>query len=494
MKRDPWTRNRLWLCSLALLVMLAAVVRCAVNPVTGENQLMLVSEQQELEIGNQTYPNALWAGEGGGGEFKDEQAKQYLTQVVKRIAAVSHRPNLPLTFVIQNSSVPNAWAIPGHVAITRGLLAGLDNEAEFAFVMGHEIGHVSGRHSASQMSWGMVTQLGLGLAGLAVTESDYGDALIGLGNVGASLLLLKYSRNDELEADRLGVEYMTKLGYDHRAALSAHQNLQRVSDEYMRSLGQKSQERSFFEDLLSTHPRTSVRIEEIQEIIRRSPAARVSGDGVNRQYFQSMTAGVRRANRTYTDYYDRAARALQAKNIAEANNLLSRAIAADRYQAAFYALEGFVLMRAKNHQEAERYFNGALSLDRDYQPGLRGMGMLNYAKKNYTESVRYLQRSAALFPQDMASRYYLGMSHYQRGAHKEAIPHLAAFADAKPKHGSVHAVLGDCYERTNDLASAYRQYAMQLQVAPNSDVGKAAAARFSAIKPIVEKQNAPKKQ
>jgi predicted Zn-dependent protease len=493
MKKHRMTGSQTALFGLLFLFSCAALLQCAMNPVTGQNQLMLVSEQEELRIGNETYPNALWGGEGGGGEYKDEQLKQYLTQVVRRIHETSHRPGLPLTFAVQNSSVPNAWAIPGHVAITRGLLAALDNEAEFAFVMSHEIGHVSARHSASQMSWGMVTQLGLGLAGLALTETDYGDALIGLGSVGSSLMLLKYSRDDELEADRLGVLYMSRLGYDPRSAVSAHRNLQKISDDYMKSLGRKSRERSFFEELLSTHPRTSVRIEEIQAIVTNTPPGRVRGDGTNRQQFQAMTAGIKRANSIYVDYYDKAARAMQDKNIPEANNLLARAIAADKYQAPFYALEGFVMMRSKNHQEAERYFNGALSLDKDYQPAYRGMGMLNYAKKNYAESVRHLKKSASLFPQDMASRYYLGMSYYQSNAYKEAVPHLAAFAEAKPKHSSIHAILGSCYEKTNDLNSAYRQYAMQLQVAPDSEIGKAAATRFSAIKPIVEKQNAQKK-
>lgn len=488
MKKDRWTGSRLWLCSLALFLIVVALVRCATNPVTGQSQLMLISEEQELQIGNEAYPNALWGGEGGGGEYKDEQLKQYLTQVVKRIHDTSHRPNLPFTFAVQNSSVPNAWAIPGHVAITRGLLAGLDNEAEFAFVMGHEIGHVSSRHSASQMSWAMVTQLGLGLAGVALTGTDYGDAVIGLGSVGASLLLLKYSREDELEADRLGVLYMTRLGYDPRYAVTAHQNLRRISDEYLRSLGQRTQERTFFEDMLSTHPRTSVRVEEIQEIIRNTPSVSLTMDRTNRSHFQSMTSGIRNTNRLYVDYYDRAARALQKKSVTEANNLLNKAITADRYQAPFYALEGFVLLRAKNYVNAEAYFNGALSLDRDYQPALRGMGMLSYARNNYGESIRFFKRSTALFPQDMASRYYLGMSHYRTKAYGAAIPHLAAFAEVKPKHASVHGVLGNCYEKTNDLQSAYKQYAMQLQVAPNSDVGKAAAARFSAIKPIVEQR------
>ncbi|OPY61536.1 MAG: TPR repeat-containing protein YfgC precursor [Syntrophorhabdaceae bacterium PtaU1.Bin034] len=493
MEKARLMKHRLWWCGFALLVILAAVVRCAINPVTGQNQLMLISEQEELKIGNETYPNALWGGEGGGGEYKDEQLKQYLGQIVRRVHGISHRPNLPLTFVVQNSSVPNAWAIPGHVAITRGLLAGLDNEAEFAFVMGHEIGHVSSRHSASQMSWEMVTQLGLGLAGLAMTGTDYGDAVIGLGSVGSSMLLLKHSRDDELEADRLGVVYMSKLGYDPRHAVTAHQNLQKISNEYMKSLGQKTQERNFFEDLLSTHPRTQVRIEEIQQIIRNSPPTAVTGDGNNRQQFQAMIAGVKRANQVYVNYYDQAARSLVKRNFAEANNLLNKAITADRSQASFYALEGFVLLRSKNYQEAERYFNGALTLDKNYQPGLRGMGMLNYTRSNLAESVRYLKRSAALFPQDMASRYYLGMSYYKTNNFKQAVPHLAAFAQVKPKHASVHAVLGTCYEKLNDLPSAYKQYSMQLQVAPGSESGRTASSRLSVIKPVLEKQNATKK-
>jgi predicted Zn-dependent protease len=489
MKNKQGIKRICWLWRLGLLILLIflAAIRCATNPVTQQSQLMLISEEQELKIGNETYPNALWGGEGGGGEYKDEQLKQYLHQVVKKIHDASHRSNLPFTFVIQNTSVPNAWAIPGHVAITRGLLAGLDNEAEFAFVMGHEIGHISARHSASQMSWGMVTQLGLGLAGLAVTGTDYGPALLGLGSVGASLMLLKYSRDDELVADRLGVEYMTKLGYNPRYAVTAHQNLQRISNEYLKSLGQQTQERSFFEELLSTHPRTAIRIEEIQEMINQQPPAPSQVDRTNKSYFQSMTTNLRNANKVYVEYYDKAARALQKKNVAEANNLLGKAISADRNQASFYSLEGFVLLQAKNYADAERYFQGSLTLDKNYQPGLRGLGMLNYAKNNYGESIRYLQQSAKLFPQDIASRYYLGMSHYQTKDYKSAIPHLAAFAEVQPKHTSIHGILGDCYEKTNNLTSAYQHYAAQVQIAPNSDIGRASASRFSAIKPLVEK-------
>ena len=134
---------------------------CATNPVTGQKELMFVSESQEIEIGREFYPSALWGDIGGGGEFRDEGLKTYLKDIVLNIHAVSHRPNLPVDFAIQNSSIPNAWAIPGHVVMTRGLLAGLNSEAEFVFVMGHEMGHVAARHSASQMTYGMLQQIGL---------------------------------------------------------------------------------------------------------------------------------------------------------------------------------------------------------------------------------------------------------------------------------------------------------------------------------------------
>ena len=147
-----------------------------------------------------------------------------------RIHSVSHRPSLPVDFAVQNSSVPNAWAIPGHVVITRGLLAGLDNEAEFAFVLGHEMGHVAARHSAQHMTYSVLQQIGLGAAGLALSGTEYADLALGVGAVGSSLLLLKYSRDDELEADRLGIEYLARLGYDPDNAVSAHRNLEKISE------------------------------------------------------------------------------------------------------------------------------------------------------------------------------------------------------------------------------------------------------------------------
>ncbi|MBP6941754.1 MAG: M48 family metalloprotease [Syntrophorhabdaceae bacterium] len=455
---------------------------CAVNPVTGQSQLMLVSEQEEIAMGRELYPNALWGGEGGGGEYRDDRLKTYLKGVVVNIHKVSHRPNLPVEFAIQDSSVPNAWAIPGYVVMTRGLVANLNSEAEFAYVMGHEMGHVSARHSASQMSHSMVTQVLLGGAGIALAGSDYSDAALTLGSLGGSLLLLKYSRSDELEADRLGVQYMTRLGYDPRNALNAQRNIENISNAYIKSIGQEPGEQSFFQDLLSTHPRTSVRIEEMQNIINATPRQPIRGDGTNRQQFQSATADIRKVHSIYTNYYDKGVRALKKDSLPEAAGYAQKALAQDQKRAPFHALNGFIMLKKKNYSEAERSFQQALRIDPNYQPAVRGMGAKSYFQGRYTESIQYLRRGLTLFPEDLPSFYFLGMTYYRTKSYKNAIAYLKPFADAQPKHPRVHGILGMCYEGVGDVNNAYAEHMKQSQIDPKSDVGKASVERSKALR------------
>ncbi len=477
-----------------ILLMITAVLillfagSCAVNPVTGQSQLMLVSEEQEIAMGNRVYPNALWGGEGGGGEYRDPNLKAYLKNIVLNIHRVSHRPNLPVDFAIQNSSVPNAWAIPGHVAMTRGLLAALDNEAEFAFVMGHEMGHVAARHSASQMSSAMLGQLLVGGTGVALGSSGYSDALLSAGSLGTSLVLLNFSRSDELEADRLGVLYMSRLGYDPKYALSAHRNLEKVSQQYAQAAGQERSEQNFFNELISTHPRTSIRVDEVQNIINQTPRGNLAGDGSGRQRFQDMTANLRRANTTYVNYYDKAVRAFNKNNTDEARSLATQAIAADRSQPAFHSLSGFIALRKDLDSEARRSFQQALSIDPNYQPSLRGMGAADYFSRNYSQGINYLKKSVALFPDDAPSRYFLGLCYYKTASYRSAIEQLKEFAGAQPKHPRIHGILGECYERVGDLQSAYDEYTLQTQIDANSEIGRYSATRASAIRSSVKQR------
>ncbi len=472
----------------SILLVSLFLIQCAVNPVTGKRELMLVSESQEIGMGKEFYPNALWGDLGGGGQYRDDQLHAYLKEIVMRIHSVSHRPNLPVDFAVQNSSVPNAWAIPGHVVITRGLLAGIDNEAEFVFVMGHEMGHVAARHSARQMTYGMLQQVGLGAAGIALGGSDYATLALGVGAIGSSLLLLKYGRDDELEADRLGIDYMVKLGYDPQNAISAHRNLEKISQEYLKSLGKESQEHGFFEELLSTHPRTSRRIEELQALINRTPSLRIAGDGTYRDRFQSGTRGIRETNRIYAEFYDPAARAYQKNTLDEAYTLIERGLERDDSQPAFHTLKGFILLKKKTYAAAQESFQRSLGLDADYAPAYRGLGILAYSQNNYRESLDYLEKSLSLFPQDAFSHYFLGMSHFKMNSYTSAIPHLSAFAEAQPKHPDIFGTLGICYEKTGDLSSAYQAYALQVKVAPDNEMGRYAASRIAVLKPALQKQ------
>ncbi len=195
---------------LPVLVLLAGT-DCARNPVSGKKELALVSESQEIALGQGSHSEILKQ----FGQVEDESLQQYFNNLGQRMAAISHRPDLPWHFTVLNDPVVNAFAVPGgFIYFTRGILAFMNNEAELAGVLGHEIGHVTARHSVSQISRSQLFGLGLG-AGSVISPS-FG-RLGQLAQAGLGLLFLKYGRDDERESDQLGLEYMYRLGYDPRA-------------------------------------------------------------------------------------------------------------------------------------------------------------------------------------------------------------------------------------------------------------------------------------
>src|SRR5262249_40886669 len=145
----PVSRRRL-LRGLGLAALGGLASGCATNPVTGKSELMLLSEEEELQVGKQAFSQLAW--QQGGPLRTDPATQAYLEGIVGSLHQVSHRSNLPVDFTVESASEPNAWALPGHTAMNRGLLQYLENEAQFAFVMGHEMGHVAARHSAARQS------------------------------------------------------------------------------------------------------------------------------------------------------------------------------------------------------------------------------------------------------------------------------------------------------------------------------------------------------
>ena len=206
-----------------LVSFIALILACAVNPVTGKRQLMLLSESDEIQLGKSSDAEIVKQ----YGVYPDVSLSTYISDIGMKMAQLSHRPNLPYEFKVMDTPVINAFAIPGgYVYITRGILAYLNNEAELAGVMGHEIGHITARHSAEQYSKAQLAQLGLGLGSvLSETFQKYA----GIAQFGVGMLFLKFSRENESQADELGVQYSTEAGYDATQMANFFNTLDRMS-------------------------------------------------------------------------------------------------------------------------------------------------------------------------------------------------------------------------------------------------------------------------
>jgi predicted Zn-dependent protease len=226
---------------------------CAVNPATGKRQLSLVGEGQEVEMGRSAAEQVRTS----LGLYTDDALHSYLDGVGQRVAAASERPQLTWSFAVVDDAAVNAFALPGgFIYVTRGLLTHLNSEAELAAVLGHEIGHVAARHSVNQMSKAQLASIGLGLGMILRPE------LQGLGQVGQAglgLLLLKYGRDDENQADELGLRYMTKAGYPATGMPTVLHMLERVSE---------SENAGRVPNWLSTHPSPENRVTRVNARIR----------------------------------------------------------------------------------------------------------------------------------------------------------------------------------------------------------------------------------
>lgn len=229
---------------------------CSTNPATGQRQLSLISESQEIEMGKQSDPEIV----ASMGTYADEALQQYVSQLGQRLAAASERPDLPWTFRVIDDPTVNAFAVPGgFIYVTRGLLSHITSEAQLAGVIGHEIGHVTARHSVNDLSKQQIAQLGLGIGMIfSPTLASLGE----LAGAGLQVLFLKYSRDHENQADELGVRYMRRLSYEPTQLAEVMQMLER-SSEIEGGSGKVP-------EWLSTHPNPPNRVAHILQLARAS--------------------------------------------------------------------------------------------------------------------------------------------------------------------------------------------------------------------------------
>jgi predicted Zn-dependent protease len=235
---------------LLFLATVLLVISCVVNPVTGKKQIMLMSEAQEIQLGLSYDPQVM----ATFGAYPDQNLQNFVQLRGVEIGKISHRPNLEYHVKVVDSPVVNAFAVPGgYVYLTRGILAQLNNEAELMGVLAHEMGHIAARHTVSQQSKQQLGQLLL-IGGMIASEKFAQYAQYALQ--GMQLLFLKFSRDDERQADALGVEYSSKLGYDAHKMADFFKVLQKMS---------QSESEGGIPTFMSTHPDPGNRYNDVNK-------------------------------------------------------------------------------------------------------------------------------------------------------------------------------------------------------------------------------------
>jgi predicted Zn-dependent protease len=240
---------------VASLATFATGLACATNPATGQRQLSFVSEEREIALGQENDTQIRKE----MGSYDDRALQEYVTTVGLKLAMNSERPGLPWHFTVVDTPAINAFALPGgYIYITRGILAYLDDESQMAGVLGHEIGHVTARHSVNQQSKSTLAQIGIiGGAIFAPGGAQAAQA----ASTGLGLLFLKYGRDDEAQADQLGVRYTSRAGWDPAGIPRMLTTLGRI-EEASDSKG--------VPNWLATHPPAEDRVQRVQAAVREA--------------------------------------------------------------------------------------------------------------------------------------------------------------------------------------------------------------------------------
>jgi len=250
------------LTTLLLLVTGLLLTACATNPVTGDSDFVLMSEDEEISLG-QKYSAEIMEEMPA---YKNPALEELVQRIGKQLATHSHRPNLAYQFTIVDSTSVNAFALPGgYIFITRGMLAYLNSEAELAAVLGHEIGHVTARHSVRQQSTATIT----GILGVVVAASTGIDGVDSLTDMAGTAIVRGYGREHELEADRLGAEYLAKSGYDPEAMLEVVGVLKNQEAFEVAIASKEGREPNVYHGLFSTHPDNDARFREVVNAARK---------------------------------------------------------------------------------------------------------------------------------------------------------------------------------------------------------------------------------
>jgi predicted Zn-dependent protease len=405
---------------------------CAANPVTGKSQLMLVSEDQEIEIDRQNSPYQFSTDYGS---IQDKPLNNYINQTGKKISALTHRPHMPYSFRGVNAAYVNAYAFPGgSIAVTRGILIELRNEAELSALLGHEIGHVNARHTAEQMSKGALTNAFIGgIATFAGTQIPGLDSLASqLGMLGAGALLAHYSRDNERQADALGLEYMVKAGYNPNGFVELMNILRSTS----------KREPSAIELMFSTHPMSDERYNTAVQTVQ-----------TKYRHAQNLPF--------YRDrYMDHTVKLRSMKGAIEAMQKGERAMAGEKYD------------------EAQTYFMKALKLAPDDYAGLVMMAKCQMVREKYSEADRFVKKAKNVYPQEAQAYYLAGFININQKQYDSAYEDFKTYEKILPGNPNITFFQGLSLEKMNRVSESADKYYRYINVVNQGDKAKYAYQRL----------------
>jgi len=430
-------RDFLWLISATSASAAIPVISgCAVHPVTGEQVLVGMSEADEINIDRRHSPHQF---SRDYGSTQDAALNNYTSGIGSSLSSRSHRTQVPYSFRVVNANYINAYAFPGgSIAATRGIMLEMENEAELAALMGHEIGHVNARHSAQRAGQGLVAQIALTTAVIAAGASDRGGSyapLIGIvGTIGASALLASYSRENEREADSLGMEYMTRAGYSPNGMVGLMGVLVR----------QSKAKPGLLDTMFASHPMSTERLEDMKTDAS-GRYAKFGSAPMQHERYMDNTAGLRR---------------------------LKPAI--DEQQ------KGERLMSKKSFGEAEEHFTTALKTAPTDYTGLCLMAKCQVAQKRYDRAKEYTAQAREIYPREAQAMQLSGIARLALKEYPVAFQEFDAYDGALPGNPNAAFFKGVALEAMQDRPAAAREYKRYLSAVQSGDQAKHAASRLKA--------------
>ncbi len=432
LERNRVTRRQaLWLLGMGTAsVSTLGLQGCAASPVTGKTILVGMSEAQERSIDAQMSPHQFSQDLGA---IQDPAVNSYVSGLGQRLHRSSHRPGMPYSYRVLNANYVNAYTFPGGaMGVTRGILTELDNEAELAALLGHEIAHVNARHAAQRQGQTLLAQAALAGLNIAAQDSGWG-ALAGLGGqLGASALLASYSRDNEREADALGQEYMVRAGYPATGMTALHQLL----------VDQEKQAPGLLQTMFSSHPMSTERRETARQLAAtRYAASNRANPG--RERFMDSTASLRRIKPTID----------ACKN-------------------------GETAMSRKDYRTAQTQFQTALQrTPRDYAANVR-MAQCLQAQGRENQAMQYAETAQKIYPQEAQAHKIGGVLALSQRNPAAAFAAFERFDRMLPGDPGITFLKGVSLEGMGDRQRAAQQYASYLQLTRQGQAAEYAVSRL----------------